>query len=141
MSGIRKDRTPAECPYCGGNCHRKAIQKLKSEAKPYRRMYCADGCGHFHYRDVDTDEIVKVGQGPRVAKFERDALNVAPAPLPAFLLPSDPLDTIAKELDIDPTTLMFTAKGSSGRPRAIVNALSDEDIERFENKEQDTIRK
>ena len=134
MAGVKKDRTPAECPYCGGNCHRKALQRLKGEPKPYRRMMCADGCGHFHYRNPDTDEVVQVGRGPRVPEWARKQTE----PLPAFLTPIVPaqsnggitLETIAADLGIVSAELTFTSFRPNGRPRISLDGWSTEEIEK-----------
>ncbi|MBU6231798.1 hypothetical protein KGP36_03950 [Patescibacteria group bacterium] len=90
-------------------------------------MYCADGCGHYHYRDVDTDEVVNIGKGPRIAKLPQSHANGS-------------FDTLAGELGINVGALRFTAKNDSGRPRALVNCLSDADIESLPESDQTTVK-
>ncbi len=122
-------RTVAACPFCGGKAHRKAVQHIKG-AGAYRRMYCADGCGHYHYRDVETDMVVDVGQGPRECRLHRvNQVNVVPFE-----------EKIAKDLGIDTSNLWFTAKNDSGRPRALVNCLSQADIAMLTPEEGETIK-
>lgn len=176
---------PVECPYCGGKCYRKAVQKIKGEAKPYRRYYCVDGCGHYHYRDTETNEIAEVGNGPRECRYhnveaggemntlraeiqklrkarktdtteERDAdrnlieavsrklgekdyniiLELIDSLSDAVIETSASFETkLAQTLGIDPQALKFTAKNDSGRPRALVNCLSEADIALFATEE------
>lgn len=118
-------RETSSCPYCGGTAHRKAKQTLKGLGT-YRRMYCADGCGHYHYRDVDTHEVVKVGKGPREVYWSRSGTVE---------------QETAKALGIDVAELAFTSI-VEGRPRAIVNCLSEDDLAALPTDEdRETVRK
>lgn len=146
--------TKVECPYCGGKAHRKAVQTLKGVGT-YRRHYCADGCGHYHYRDVDTNDIVEVGVGPRECKLHsvktddtkdddaeikrlRNAIDKMKKELAKPITVASIVETslvnvhfeneLAASLGIDAAALVFTAKNDSGRPRALVNCLSAGDI-------------
>lgn len=144
------------CPYCGGTAHRKAVQKLKGEPKAYRRMYCANGCGHYHYRDIKTNEVVEVGAGPRVPDFYRTPdtedrqadkqfigvvsrllgekdynllIERLSEVLNGVVESTEPFEVkLADALGIDVASLRFTADDGKGRPRALVNCLSDADI-------------
>lgn len=127
----------AECPYCGGKAHRKAVQPIAGQM--LRRHYCVTGCGHYHYRHPETEEIVDVGT-PRVCKVHNGEAAEQIESLKAQLkearkansttkiVPVDPISTLAQHLGIDPASLVFTTKNDSGRPQARVNCLSAADI-------------
>ena len=126
--------TDIECPYCGGKAHRKAVQRLRGEDKPYRRHYCVDGCGHYHYRDLDTNEHVDVGPGPKECRLHVNR--------PVEFLDVTPFEQkMAVELGIDPDTLVFTSMMESGRPRVIANCLSELDIAALPVTDWETVRR
>lgn len=158
--GVLKVTSP--CPYCGEPAHRKAVQHVKG-AGPLRRMYCANGCGHYHYRDVETNEVVEAGKGPRVSPFHsyadaeigklrdelkttRQALKRAESALRTASKEPKPTEgdwlfELADTLGIDPGTLKFTADDGKGRPRALVNCLSDADKTLFDRDGAETVEK
>lgn len=160
-AGVLKVTSP--CPYCGEPAHRKAIQNVKGHG-PLRRMYCANGCGHYHYRDVVTNAVVEgAGRGPRVdplfvpkvddpetltklqaelkttkqalKRAERDLKNAPKA------TEGDWLFGLADTLGIDPGKLVFTADDGKGRPRALVNCLSEADKALFDRDGAETVEK
>lgn len=147
------DEVKIPCPYCGGRCHRKAVQTIKGVGA-YRRHYCVDGCGHYHYRDVETDAVVEVGNGPRECRLHPrgdEGLNEQIETLKRQLAEArgalkvsvdsanetkqvDPVSEIAANLGITPDLLTFTSV-VNGNPRAIVLCLSDAEFAALETDE------
>lgn len=159
-------RVTSPCPYCGEAAHRKAVQNIKGVG-PLRRMYCASGCGHYHYRDVQTNEVVEAGKGPRVSPLFKapDADAVSLAELEAELKKArqalkrkeselrqaekavqapaperDWLFDLADTLGIDPGKLEFTSI-VEGAPRVIARCMSDEDITKLDQGGREAVEK
>lgn len=126
------------CPHCGGPVHRKALTTVAAlDGLQARRFYCAPslgGCSKYHLRHPETNELIVPPE--RTTRPARERKPKAPRPL----VQTNVLDTILAALGVDQAALRFTAANSNGRPRALVNCLSDGDVAMLTPEDADLAR-